>query len=162
MNLRTEKRLHLTFEVTILLKAAHAMLEIVVGALLLLSSKATLLSLVRAVTADELGEDPTDGVAHYLLKTAHELSVSGQHFISLYLLTHGIIKLCIIVGLLQKRAWAYPVSIVVFSVFIAYQLYRYSITGSLWLLIFSLFDLTIILLTLHEYNTIREENSLRT
>jgi uncharacterized membrane protein len=146
----TQKRLHITFVISIILKGLYAMVEIL-GGLLFLVSKSFLALGVWLLTFAELGEDPKDFVANYLIKAASELSVSSQRFIALYLLSHGIIKLFVIVGLFKQKLWAYPASIVVFSAFIIYQLYRYSHTHSLWLLVFTLFDAFVIYLTVHEY-----------
>ena len=105
------------------------------------------------LTLGELGEDPHDLFSNYLLKTATNLSISTQHFVAFYLFSHGIVKLFVIIGLLRKKYWAYPASIAVFSGFIVYQLYRYSHTHSFWLLVFTVFDIIVIYLTIHEWRT---------
>jgi len=52
---------------------------------------------------------------------------------------------------LRGKLWYYPVSLVVFSLFIVYQLYRYSYTQSIWLLFITAVDIVVIVLTWHEY-----------
>ncbi len=74
-----------------------------------------------------------------------------QRFLALYLLGHGVVKLWLIVGLLRERLWYYPVALVVFALFIVYQLYRFSFTHSVWLLLISVVDVVVIGLTWHEY-----------
>lgn len=149
----TEKRLYLTFRISILLKAVHALAEIV-GGVLFLVNKMFLVLGVSLLTFGELGEDPKDFLANYLFKSAAELSVSTQHFVAFYLLSHGIVKLVVVVGLLRNKLWAYPASIFVFAAFIFYQVYRFNYTHSPWLLVFTLFDVIIIYLTLHEWNRV--------
>lgn len=151
----TEKRLHLTFEISILMKGIHSILEIVGGFLILFITKAEVVSLLGFLINGELEEDPRDFVAHYLIKSANNFSLSGQQFASLYLLSHGIIKFFVIWGLYKKKLWAYPTSIIVFSLFIIYQVYRYTFTHSVWLLVFTLFDIIVILLTIHEYRRVK-------
>lgn len=146
-----ENKIHFAFEVGLLIKGLHSFLEIIGGVLIFLITKSYIIEAVLSLTQEELSEDPKDLIAHYLITASNNFSINSQHFIALYLLSHGVIKLFLIVGLLRKKLWAYPASLVVFSLFIFYQLYRYYYTHSLWLLIFTLFDVLIIWLTWHEY-----------
>lgn len=72
-----------------------------------------------------------------------------------YLLGHGVLKLWLIVSLLRERLWYCPISMVVFGLFIAYQLYRYTFTYSIWLLLITALDIVILGLTWHEYRFLR-------
>jgi uncharacterized membrane protein len=67
------------------------------------------------------------------------------------LFIHGAIKVFLVVALLQRRLWAYPVAIAIFALFIFYQLYRFSLTNSIFLVILSIFDVLVIVLTYWEY-----------
>lgn len=156
----SEKNIHRTFEISIILKGVHAIFEIIGGVLVFFTSKAYLLSTIALITAEETGEDPKDFIVHYLVKTANEFSVSTQHFVSLYLLSHGVIKLVLVIGLLKEKMWAYPASIAVFSFFIIYQIQRYTTTHSFWLLLLTLLDAFIIFLTWHEYKLMRQHKPL--
>lgn len=51
-------------------------------------SQQFLLSLILAVTRDELIEDPGVVVVRYLLQTAHDFSLSTQYFTSIWVCTH--------------------------------------------------------------------------
>lgn len=151
----TEKRLHETFEISILLKGLHSVIEIIGGVLILFTTKASITSLVASLTSEEIVEDPRDFLALYLIKAANNLSMLGQQFAAFYLLSHGVIKLFVIWGLYKKKIWAYPTSITVFTLFILYQLYRYTFTHSAWLLLITVFDVIVILLTIHEWRRVR-------
>jgi uncharacterized membrane protein len=70
-------------------------------------------------------------------------------------LSHGVVKLWLIIGLLRQKLWYYPLAAAVFGLFIVYQLYRYSFTNSLWLLVLSAVDVAVIALTWHEYRYLR-------
>jgi uncharacterized membrane protein len=74
-------------------------------------------------------------------------STTTQHFAAYYLLGHGVVKLWLIVGLLKMRLWYYPVAIVVFGLFAVYQLYRFSFTHSLSLVLITVLDLAVTVLT---------------
>lgn len=153
-----EKNLHLVFEITLILKGIFALLEIIGGILAYFMTQGFLLRLVVAITQEELTEDPRDFVARYLLQSAQDFSVSSQHFTSLYLLSHGIIKIFLVAGLLRKKFWFYPLAIIVFVFFILYQFFRFSVTHSFWLLVITLLDVIVIWLTWHEYRYLRRRH----
>lgn len=95
------------------------------------------------------------------MEFAAHFSVSSQHFYAFYLLSHGLVKIALVVGLLRNRLWAYPASLVVMSLFIVYQLYRYSYTHSAALIVLSVFDVAVIGLIWHEYRLVRRLGSSR-
>lgn len=150
-----EKRIHLIFEISLLLKGAFAFFEIVGGILTYFVTQQFLLAIVGFMTQEELSEDPRDVIANYLLHATQNLSVGAQHFTALYLFSHGVIKLWVIVGLLRKKLWYYPTAMVAFGLFIVYQLYRFSFTHSVFLLLLTAFDIVVIVLTWHEYRYLR-------
>ncbi|EEA03532.1 conserved hypothetical protein [Burkholderia sp. H160] len=146
-----EKNLRLVFELTLGFKAIFALAEIVAGVVTYLVPQRYFLALVLWVTRDEFAEDPHDLVANFLLHTVQHLSVDAQRFAGLYLLGHGVLKLWLVTGLLRGRLWYFPVSIVVFALFIVYQVYRYTYSHSVWLLLVTALDVVVIALTWHEY-----------
>ncbi|TPK92656.1 DUF2127 domain-containing protein [Mesorhizobium sp. B2-4-12] len=150
-----EQRVHRIFEVSLLLKGAHALVECVGGLLLAFVSTSTIVSLVNRLTQEELTEDPNDFIASHLMHAASHFSVGTQHFYAFYLLSHGLIKLALVVGLLRGKLWAYPASLVALLLFIVYQLYRFSYTHSAGLIVLTLFDLIVIWLIWHEYRLVR-------
>ena len=83
-------------------------------------------------------------------------SVAEHNFYAVYLLSHGLIKAVLVIGLLREKLWAYPASFAVFGAFIAYQLYRYSFTHDIGLILLSIFDLFVIYLAVHEYRLLRK------
>lgn len=141
----------LLFRLSVLLKGLDALLEIAGAIALWLVRPAFVASAVRFLTQDEIAEDPHDLVANALRHAAARFSLSSEHFMALYLLAHGLIKIAMVAALLRNRLWAYPVAIAVFSGFIAYQLYRFTLTGGLGLVFLSLFDLFLIALIWLEY-----------
>jgi uncharacterized membrane protein len=154
-NLAQEEKIHLAFEISLLLKGLFALGQIIGGIVAFFATKEFLLKTVSVLTQEELAEDPRDLVANFLLHSAQNLSISTQHFMALYLLTHGSIKLWLIIGLLREKLWYYPTAIVVFGLFIVYQLYRFNFTHSVWLLLITLVDVIVIALTWHEYKYLR-------
>ena len=155
-----EKNIHLAFEVSLFLKGAFAVAEIVSGIGVYFVTQQFVLRLVERITRAELLEDPRDFVANYLFQSAQHFSVSTRNFTAAYLLSHGIVKLWLIVGLLRAKLAYYPVAIAVFGLFIVYQLYRFSATHSLWLLLITAVDVVVIGLTWHEYQYLRRSRTV--
>ncbi len=154
-NRLSEHTVHWLFEISLWAKGVFALCEVAGGIAAYFLSQQFLLSLVMWVTRDEFSEDPHDLIANYLLHAVEQVSISAQHFAALYLMAHGIVKLWLIIGLLRERLWYYPVAIGVFGLFVAYQMYRYSFTHSVWLLFLTALDVVVIALTVHEYRYMR-------
>lgn len=156
---RQEKFIHTVFVWGVILKGLNAILEIVGGVAFLFGDKLT--AWAQNLLNQEFLEDPHDMVATYLQKGLNALtSGSAETFLSFYLLSHGIIKLFLAAALLRSKYWAYPVAIVVFFLFVAYQVYRYSFTHSAYLILLTLFDLLLIWLTWHEYKYYKKHHAL--
>lgn len=143
------------FFASVWLKGLDALLELIGGAALLSVSPTVILHLVRFLTQDEITEDPRDVVANALRHAAARLTLTTEHFMAAYLIVHGIVKLALVWGLLVRLLIAYPVSIVIFAGFIAYQLYRYTLTHGIGLLALSAFDFIVITLIWLEYRALR-------
>lgn len=141
--------LHLLFEAGVIVKGLHALVELVSAFVIYFLGNAAFLVVTR-LTASELAEDSQDVFANFFLnQTNHILSARG--FVALYLVASAIINLIIVAGLLSNRLRAYPASMGVLSLFILYQVYRISLTHSVWLSIFTLFDIAVIYLIYQEY-----------
>jgi uncharacterized membrane protein len=151
-----EKRVHQVFVVSVLAKGAHALFEVVAGLTLYLVSTETIVNAINRWSYGELIEDSHDWIANHLLAFARGFSVEQHHFYAFYLLSHGLVKGVLVAGLLREKLWAYPASFVVFSAFIAYQLYRFSYTHDMMLIALSIFDLFVIGLAVHEYRLLRK------
>ena len=150
-----EKRIHQIFVVSVLAKGIHALIEIAGGAALYLISTETIVRTIQRYSYDELIEDRNDWIATHLLQFAQTFSVAEHHFYAFYLLSHGLIKSVLVIGLLREKLWAYPASFAVFGAFIAYQLYRYTFTHDTGLILLSIFDAFVIYLAVHEYRLLR-------
>jgi uncharacterized membrane protein len=74
-------------------------------------------------------------------------------------LTHGIINMGLVVGLLANRLWAYPASLAILGAFVFYQVYRFTHTHALGLIMLTLFDLLVLWLIWHEYSLMRQRRA---
>ena len=137
-----EERIHQVFVVSVLAKGLHALIEIAGGLALYLFSADAIARWLNEI-------DRHDWIARHF-------PAGEQHFYAFYLLSHGLVKVVLVFFLLREKLWAYPASIAVFGLFIAYQLYRYSFTHDIGLILLSLFDLFVIYLAVHEFRLLRK------
>jgi len=143
--------LHDAFHAGITLKGFDGILEVIGGALLWFVKPHSMDRLVRWLFDHELSRDPHDFIAVHVLHATQHLTGEGRTFASIYLAAHGIVKIALVTALWRDKLWAYPLSIGVFSVFDVYQLYRFTHTHSLALVVLTIFDLMVICLTWREY-----------
>ncbi|KQU79902.1 hypothetical protein ASD99_24825 [Mesorhizobium sp. Root695] len=156
MKLVDERRIHQIFEIGVWLKGAHALIECIGGILLYVVTTDAIASWVNALTQEELIEDPTDFIAGHLSQMASHFSIASQEFYAFYLLSHGLIKLALVVGLLRGKLWSYPASLAALGLFMVYQVYRYSYTHSIGLLVLTVFDAVVMVLIWHEWRIVRQ------
>jgi len=145
-----ERRIHRLFVLSVGLKGFYALAEVASGVALYLVAHATIIDFLGRFTTDPV-QEPNDWVGTNMMAFARAFSVESQHFYAFYLVTHGILKLAVVVGLLREKLWAYPACFVVFTAFIAYQLYRYSYTQDIGLIAISIIDLIVMALAWNEY-----------
>jgi uncharacterized membrane protein len=139
------------FKVGLFFKGFDGLLETLGGIMLLIISPEQLNHLARWFTQGELSTDPNDFIAAHILKTAHELTGASLIFGAAYLLSHGVVKLVLVVEVLRNHLWAYRALIGVTAAFVVYQTYRMAVKFSLSMLLLTVFDLVIIYLTAIEY-----------
>lgn len=150
--------LRTTFHTGITIKGIDGMLETVSGVLLWLIKPSVLDRTLQTLLDHDLPRDPHDFIGMHLLHISQQLIHTNPVFASLYLLSHGLVKIVLAVALWLNGLWAYPVAIFVFGAFSVYQIYRYNHTHSPALLLLTIFDLAVIWLTWEEY---RVQKSLR-
>ncbi len=157
MKLQNRTILKSTFRAGITLKAIDGVVEIIGGVWLWFITPAAMNSIMKVIVDHELSRDPHDFFARHILHTTEMLRNSNWLFASIYLLSHGAVKVVLVIALWMNALWAYPLTIFVFSGFGAYQMYRYSHTHSMALLLLTIFDVAIIYLTWMEWREQKAE-----
>lgn len=147
--------IHRLFSISILLKGIFALIELILGILLLFITSSLLLKFVYYIFGHELIQDPADVLVNFLLNLFSNFSSSIKIFFAIYLLIHGIIKLGLIVALWREKLWAYPLSETIFSLFIIYQIYRYFQYPSVSLILLTILDIFVIILIYLEYKNFK-------
>lgn len=139
------------FHVGLILKAGLSVVELIGGWLLYAVSDGLMLGVVRRLTQHEMLEDRNDFIAGYLLRTAEFLSVGHRTAAGLYLMSHGAVKLFLVIQVLRGKMWAYPVFMAALTLLIAYQTYQLSRGFNIWLAGLTIFDAIILWMTWYEY-----------
>ena len=129
--LQTEKEIHQLFDVTLLLRSIHALIEIIGGFGFLFVSQSSIVNFVNFFIQDEISEEPHNTILNYISHTTAHFTGNSKSFAALYLISHGIVNAFIIVALWKQKLWAYPVSFIVLGFFGVYQIYQYSFNHSL-------------------------------
>jgi uncharacterized membrane protein len=150
------KLIHESFEIGILLKFFHGLFEVLVGIFLATPGRLVTDNLIIALTQQEISEDPDDLIANYLIKIGKSISPGINLFAVFYLIFHGIVNLLVATALLKNKIWAYPLAMVIFGLFVIYQIYRYFHTHSLMMLVLTLFDVFIVTVIFLEYKKKRK------
>lgn len=138
------------FKAAVIIKGIDGTIEMIAGFFLFFGSN-FISGIIRKIFEHELSEEPSDVIANFLINAAQNISLSSQHFIALYLLIHGLIKMSIVYALLKKIMWAYLLSLVILSLLIIFQVARFCFTHSVILLFFTLIDAVIVILIRKEY-----------
>jgi uncharacterized membrane protein len=151
MRARNRTILKSTFRIGITVKGIDGVLEVIGGVWLWLIHPSARNAIVRVLAQHELSRDPHDFIAVHLLRTSEMLLSSHRMFASIYLMSHGAIKVILVIALWMNALWAYPLTIFVFGGFSLYQMYQYAHTHSIAMLLLTIFDLLIIYLTWMEW-----------
>jgi uncharacterized membrane protein len=137
------------------IKAVNALMEFIGGVLLIIISHDELNRIIRLIALPELKEDPNDIVMNYFITLCQNSSISAQHSVAIYMLPHGITKLAMVWLLVKKKLWAYPLAVVVFGMFITYEIYSYIQSHSVLVLLIIIIDAAIIFMILLEYKRLK-------
>jgi len=137
-----QKRIHQVFLISVALKGLHGVLEIVGGLALALFSTDSILTLLYRV-------DHHDWVWRHFS--------TGEHrYYIFFFLSHGALNLAVAILLLLEKLWAYPAAIAVLALFIVLQLFRFAHVHDPGLIVFSILDVIVITLAVHEYRLLRK------
>jgi len=137
-----QKRIHQIFLISVALKGMHGIIEIVGGLALALFSTDSILRLLYRV-------DHHDWIWRHFS--------TGEHrYYIFFFLSHGALNLVVAILLLLEKLWAYPAAIAVLALFIVLQLLRFTHVHDPGLILFSILDVIVIALAIHEYRLLRK------
>lgn len=146
-----EKDILWFFDIALLLKAINGGLEVVVAFLVLVIPPSFVLMLVEFITGGELTQDPDDPIVGGLLSAAQTFAVHTHYLFAFYLVIHGAVKIALVVGIFMGKKIAYPLFMIALVIFGTYEAYRGFWRHEILLQVFAVFDITLLILTAHEY-----------
>ncbi len=145
------------FRTGITAKGVDGLLEIAGGVLVWFLQPSAMGRALRALSLHELSRDRHDFIAIHLLHVSERLAHSAPLFASIFLLSHGLVKVLLAIALWMNELWAYPLAIGVFVAFSIYQVYRFAHTHSIGLMILTVVDIVIVGLTWAEWRVQKSE-----
>jgi uncharacterized membrane protein len=140
-----------TFHAGITLKGIGGVMETIGGVLLWFISPASMSETIQILFLQEFARNPDGFFTTHVLKESSKFAHMDPTFASLYLISHGVVKVAVVVCLWMNKLWAYPLTIFVFAGFCVYQIHRYTHTHAISLILLTIFDIFLIYLTWREY-----------
>ncbi|WP_214366521.1 DUF2127 domain-containing protein [Pseudonocardia sp. H11422] len=145
----------------LLIKGIDGAAELLTALVLLVVSGATVHRLVADVLSHDLLGPPDGTLARHLVAGTAEFASGHRTFAVLYLGLHGVVKLALVWALLRRILPAYPIAAVVLGVFVGYELYRVTRTGSILLPFLAAVDIAIIVMIVREYRLLCRQQAER-
>ena len=152
---RPKSWLDKTYQIGLFIKGFDGTLELVGGILLLAVPPTVITGVARFLTQREIAHDPHDVIATHILAYGEALAHDQHLFASLFLLTHGAVKVALVAALLRQKMWAYPWALGALVLFLIYQAYLMVVRPSFAMAFLTALDIIIILLVWREWRNIR-------
>lgn len=149
--LQEERSVYHWFLFSILLKGGISVAEVVAGVVVLFIPPWIITSLVHALAA---AASASPALSHLILEEAGHYTSGTAQFLSLYLLSRGLVKVFLIWGLLRNKLWAYPTSLVIMSLFVLYQFWQIAVDRSLLVVAITLFDFVVMYFIWREWKIV--------
>jgi uncharacterized membrane protein len=148
------------FNVAIKIKLIDGLLGILGGVIAYYIDVESVNKFIHFIFIHELTEDPQDFLLNRVFVFLKDLDISTQVFIAWYLFINGVLKVFLVIGLLKKRLWAYPLAASVFILLVIYEFFRIFYTHSIVLFFIIIIDIFIIYFITQEYQTLIKKQSL--
>lgn len=146
-----ERNIYELFRISVLLKGLISVVEVVAGALILFIPPAIFI----ALSTWFIGFIPGGFLSEHIMAEVLKYTSGTAVFLSLYLLSRGLIKSFLIWALLKNKLWAYPASLVVLSLFLIYQVYQIATQHSVLVVGITLFDIVVMYFIWREYKIVQ-------
>jgi uncharacterized membrane protein len=143
------------YEIGLFVKGFDGALELIGGVLLILVPPSAITGAARFLTQREITQDPHDFIATHIVALGESLAHDQHLFASLFLLTHGAVKIALVIALLKQKLWAYPWALGILTIFFIYQAYLLIVDPSFGVAFLTVLDVIVILLVWREWHKIR-------
>lgn len=146
-----------TYEVGIILKGIDGALELIGAAALLFIPLHYFQNLSAWITEIEAGSSHHGFISTHIARFSEDLAKPNHTFAILFLLTHGLVKVVLVVCLLRNKLWAYPFGLVALTLFLLYQLYEMAMHPTFGMGFLTVLDAIIIWLVWREWQQVKRD-----
>jgi uncharacterized membrane protein len=144
-----------TYEIGLVIKFIDGLFELIGGILVISLTPNAIHGITRFLTENALQNNPHNYIATHIVKAGAHLAAGHNFFAAAFLLTHGLVKVVLVICLYLNRLWAYPWALVILSLFLAYQIYQLITAPTFGMAFLSVLDAIIIWLIQREWRKIR-------
>lgn len=145
-----------TYEIGLFVKAFDGLVELIGGIAVLLIPRGTIEHWSQRIASHELYEGHSF-IAHHVTHASHELTHGSHWFVALFLLTHGIVKVGMVIALLRQKHWAYPWALGLLTAFLIYQIYLLFAKPGIMMALLTVIDMFIIWLVWREWQVVKQK-----
>ena len=146
---------HKLFLSGIFIKGVFGILESIVGIFLLIAGTRPSSRVAQYIFGHEVISDRTTIIGSFLLRIAHNLSLKMHIFVGSYMIVHGIVNIGMVLALVYKKLWAFPIVGILLALFLVYQIYQLVHVFSIILLLLTIADVIILSLLKIEYDRLK-------
>jgi len=143
------------------LKGVYGAGEVIAGIFLGFVTPSILQQWASILTQERLSHDPDDFLSNALSHLVSGLTTSAVLFAAIYLVVHGLVKIGLLGAVMTRRFRLYPWAIAILVAFMGYQVYELVVAFSAGLLVLTVFDAAIVLLTYREFRHHRHVAALQ-
>jgi uncharacterized membrane protein len=144
---------HRAFWLSLFLKGLDGALQLAGGVVVLIFEPGTLGKAYRWLTRFLLGKSSHNAEADF--------HISIEILVCIYLLSHGIIKVLLVYGLLKEKLWVFPAALVGFGFFLTLEIYRIYQHFYWAILILMCIDVFVVTMVILEWKKVKVQTSLQ-
>jgi uncharacterized membrane protein len=145
-----------TYEIGLVVKFIDGLFELIGGILVLSLSANTIHGVTRFLTENALQSDPHNFIATHIQKAGEHLAAGHNLFAAAFLLTHGIVKIGLVVLLFLNRTWVYPWALGLLGLFLIYQFYQLFTAPTFGMGFLTALDIIILWLINREWQKVKQ------
>lgn len=142
---------------SVLAKGAISLAEVISGVAALFIPPAVIVNAAAFV----LNYLPQAGLQNVLMQEVAKYTGGAVVFVSIYLLSRGLVKIFLIWSLLKNRLWAYPASLIILGLFLLYQLYQIGTEHSFIVTAITLFDIVVMYFIYREWRIVVRHSAIQ-
>ena len=147
---KNKSSLHKLFKLVVLIKGIDGILDILIGLFISFTSLHFIRNSISNLFRPELIEDPSDKISSYLFHVFQNASINTKIFWIFYLMAHGIVKILLALALFKGTKKEHTIALFILALVSIYEIYRFTHTHSIILLIAIIFDSLIFILAIKE------------